>query len=205
MNAPFPLQPYRATAAAIAILTLTVLSAPAQQAGRPTTHLPPAVKQALVETLAGADGEFAAHALYSAVLKKFGDAQPYLNIREAETRHIQALKRQMEKYGMAIPEDKFAGKVTPPESLLLAAKEGVEAEIKNIALYDRYLTLVEAYPDITRVFTNLQRASRDAHLPAFEAAAASSGQLDDAQMQKLHSPQGDKGNGKGRRTRNSQQ
>jgi hypothetical protein len=177
---------------------LLALSSTAQQAGRGRASgaITPEAKQALVETLAGPDGEFAAHALYTAILKKFGDVQPYANIREAETRHIQALKRQFEKYGIAIPEDKFAGKVTPPETLLEAAKDGIEAEKKNVALYDGYLAAVKSYPDLTQVFTNLRSASLEAHLPAFQAAAASQGQLDEAQMQKLPRTKG--GRGKGR-------
>lgn len=185
------------TTLATGFALLLTLSATAQQAGRGRASggLSDEAKQALVETLAGPDGEFAAHALYSAILKKFGDIQPYSNIREAETRHIQALKRQFEKYGVTIPEDKFAGKVTPPETLLAAAKEGVQAEKKNIAMYDRYLADVKAYGDLTQVFTNLRRASLDAHLPAFEAAAAAGGKLDSAQMQKHPWPAAGRGKG----------
>jgi len=186
------------TSLATAFALLLTLSATAQQPGRGLASggLTAEAKQALVETLAGPDGEFAAHALYTAILKKFGDAQPYANIREAETRHIQALKRQFEKYGIAIPEDKFAGKVTPPETLLQAAKDGIEAEKKNVALYGGYLAAVKNYPDLTQVFTNLRNASLQGHLPAFQAAAASQGQLDEAQMRKLPRPKG--GRGKGR-------
>jgi hypothetical protein len=147
---------------------------------RTATTLTPEARQALVETLAGPEGEFAAHALYFAILKKHGDVQPYAAIRNAETRHIEALKRQLEKYGIVIPEDKFAGKGTAPKTLLEAARQGVEAEKKNIAMYDRYLATVKAYPDLTRVFTNLQRASREGHLPAFKAALDAGGQLDPA-------------------------
>ena len=187
------------TTLATAFALLLTLSAMAQQAGggRVSGGLTAEAKQALVETLAGPESEFATHALYSAILKKFGDVQPYANIREAETRHIQALKRQFGKYGIAIPEDKFAGKVTPPETLLQAAKDGIVAE-KNVALYDGYLSVVKNYPDLTMVFTNLRSASLQAHLPAFQAAAAFQGQLNEAQMQKLPWPKG--GRGKGRAT-----
>jgi len=164
-------------------------SATAQSAGRGSHTLTPEARQAVVEALASPYGEFAAHALYSAILKKFGDAQPYAAIREAETRHIQALKRQLEKYGVAIPEDKFAGKTEAPATLLEAAKRGIEAEERNIAMYDRYLVTVKDYEDLTRVFTNLQRASREAHLPAFKAALEAGGQLDPAKWS-LPKPRG---------------
>jgi len=170
---------------AVAFALLTAISAMAQPygRGRGAKALTPEAKQAVVEVLAGPDGEFAAHALYSAILTKHGDIQPYAAIREAETRHIQALKRQLEKYGIPIPEDKFAGKAVSPATLLEAAKQGVESEEKNVSMYDRYLAAVKDYPDLTRVFTNLQRASRDAHLPAFKAAVASTGTLAAPTMQ----------------------
>jgi hypothetical protein len=189
------------TPLATAFALLLTLSATAQQPGRGSSSgsITPEAKQALVQAHAGPDGEFAAHVLYSAILKKFGDVQPYANIREAEPRHIQALKRQFEKYGTAIPEDKFAGKATPPEKLLQAAKDGIEAEKKNVALYDGHVAAVKNYPDLTMVFTNLKTASLERHLPAFQAAAASQGQLNEAQMQKLPWPKGDLG-----KTRNLQ-
>jgi hypothetical protein len=164
---------------------LAVISATAQPygGGRRGKSLTPEAKQAVVEALAGPEGEYAAQALYSAIVGKNGDVQPYAAILEAETRHIQALKRQLEKYGIAVPEDKFAGKVTAPSTLVEAAKQGVESEEKNVAMYDRLLATVKDYPDLTRVFTNLQRASRDAHLPAFKAAVDSAGKLAAPKMQ----------------------
>lgn len=162
-------------AAVSALLAVVDVMAQPFGSGRGAEALSPEAKQALTEALAGPDGEFAADALYSAILAKHGKVQPYLAIRDAERRHIQALKRQMQKYGMAVPEDKFAGKGVAPATLLEAAKQGVEAEEKNISMYDRYLAAVKDYPDLKRVFTNLQRASRDNHLPAFKAAATSTG------------------------------
>lgn len=76
-----------------------------------------------------------------------------------------------------------ATKAVAPASLLEASNQGVESQEKNVALYDRYLAAVNDYPDLTHVFTNLQRASRDAHLPAFKAAVASAGKLAAPTMQ----------------------
>lgn len=182
--------------AAFALLAASSATAQPHGPGRGAKALSPEAKQAVIEVLAGPEGEFAAYALYSAILTKHGDIQPYAAIREAEARHIQALKRQLEKYGIPIPEDKFAGKVVAPATLLKAAKQGVESEEKNVAMYDRHLAAVKDYPDLTRVFTNLQRASRDAHLPAFKAAVASTGTLAapklNAQMEQCQ-----KGHGRG--------
>lgn len=165
-------------AAAFALLAAITATAQPYGRGRAAKALTPEAKQAVVEALAGPEGEYAAHAAYSAVIEKFGDVQPYLNIREAEARHIAALERQLEKYGVPLPTNQYAGKANAPDSLLAAAKDEVKAEERNVALYDRLFSKVGAYPDLTRVFTNLRRASQDNHLPEFKAAAENGGRLD---------------------------
>jgi hypothetical protein len=135
-------------------------------------------EKALREALAGPDGEYAARAEYEAILDQFGaTVQPYANILRAEERHIAALERQCVKYGVAIPTDEYLGKIMAPSDLKQAAEAGVLAEKANVAMYDRLLQEVEAYPDLVRVFTNLRAASLNNHLPAFEAAAANDGQV----------------------------
>ena len=54
-------------------------------------------------------------------------------------------------------------------------------EQANVAMFDKLLIQVTD-PGLTRVFTNLRRASLDTHLPLFEAAAAHDGTLTEAQM-----------------------
>ena len=136
-----------------------------------------AAETALTEALAGPDGEYAARAEYEAILKKFGDVLPYSAIIHAEERHIAALKSQFEKRGWTVPEDVYAGRIEAPTTLKSAAEEGLKAEERNVTLYDRLLPQVQDQPDITRVFTRLQWASRERHLPAFKLAAAADGQL----------------------------
>jgi len=185
---------------ALMFVLLASISADAQRApgqGRNSKPLTPAARSALVEALAGPDGEYAAHAAYSAVIKKFGNVQPYVNIREAESRHIQALERQLKKYGVPVPKNRYAGKVKAPKDLLTAAKEEVKAETKNVMLYDRLFSKVKAYPDLTRVFTNLRRASQQNHLPAFKAAVENGGRLDGSKGN--HGRGQKRGQGRGRR------
>jgi len=141
--------------------------------------LPSDVQEALLETLTGPEGEYAAYASYAAVIEKYGDVEPYLHIMEAEGRHITALQRQLDKYGVAYPaENPYLGQIEAPESLLEAAQAWAEGEIANVEMYEQLLAVVEEYSDITRVFLNLQRASQEAHLPAFESAAENGGTLD---------------------------
>ena len=47
----------------------------------------------------------------------------------------------------------------------------MDAEIANVALYERQLETAASYPDIVEAFVNLQTASQENHLPAFERAA----------------------------------
>ncbi len=152
----------------------------------------PEVKAALLEALTGPEGEYAAYAMYDAVIEKYGEVEPYVTIRAAEARHIAALQRQLDKYGIDYPEENpYLGKVEAPDSLEAAAKAWADGEIANVELYDRLLEQIPAdeYPDVTRVFENLRRASLDAHLPMFKAAAENGGTLTPEQMQEL-SPRG---------------
>jgi hypothetical protein len=137
----------------------------------------PAAEQALALALAGPDGEYAAYAEYAAILEKFGSVQPYATILQAEERHVAALKRQFEKLGLAVPENPYLGKVQAPTSLKAAAEAGVEAEKRNVAMYDQLLALVKDQGGLAQTFTHLQTASRDCHLPALLAAVANDGQL----------------------------
>ncbi len=126
----------------------------------------------LEEALGAAlDDEYHARATYRTVLDAFGEVRPFINIVESEERHIQALKRQCEKHGIAVPSDKWAGRVSAPDSLEQACKDAVKAERDNAALYEKLLEAAREYPDVQETFRRLQAASQERHLPAFERAA----------------------------------
>ena len=112
------------------------------------------------------DDERKAEATYAAVIRKFGEVRPFINIIAAERRHSAAIERQMTRLGFAIPANAWEGKGVAPATLAEACSMAIEAEIDNIALYDR---LLPAIPDdvVRQVLQNLQNASRDNHLPAF--------------------------------------
>ena len=112
------------------------------------------------------EDERKAEATYAAVIEKFGEVRPFINIIDAERRHSAAIERQMTRLGFAIPANHWEGKGEAPTTLVEACSMAVEAEIENIALYDRLLP--EIADDVVRqVLQNLQDASRDNHLPAF--------------------------------------
>jgi hypothetical protein len=105
-----------------------------------------------------------------------------VSIQSAEERHIDALTRRLERLGVAVPPNPYAGTVTAPADLEAAATAWAAGEVDNVALFDRLLAEASGDTALTRVFTNLRRASQEEHLPAFEAAAANGGRLTREQM-----------------------
>jgi hypothetical protein len=115
--------------------------------------------------------EYKARAFYRLVIKTFGPVQPFVNTVEAEDTHARALEGLCARYGIPLPVDDWDRALQPPASVLEACQTGVEGEIENIAMYDRFLKSTEI-PDIRALFQRLQARSRDAHLPAFERCVA---------------------------------
>jgi hypothetical protein len=113
------------------------------------------------------DDEHRAWTTYDQVIRDFGELPPFSNIREAEARHIEALRGLFDRYGLPLPANPWPGKVTRYANLQAACAAGVAAEIENGALYQRLLASTQR-PDILTVFRNLQEASQQRHLPAFQ-------------------------------------
>jgi rubrerythrin len=115
--------------------------------------------------------EYRAEALYRSVLATFGpETLPFSLIAVAEARHADAVtalfaRRAMTPPGSAWSPSSFA----PFASVALACEAGVAAEIADADFYVPYLQRTDLPQDIRNVFTNLQRASLENHLPAFEA------------------------------------
>ncbi len=113
--------------------------------------------------------EYAARAYYAAVVEAFGAQPPFANIVQSEVQHIAALSRLCARYGVPRPLDPFPAATTISPSWRGNLQRGVAGEIANIRLYD-YLLGQVVEPDVQQVFRNLQAASRDNHLPAFQRA-----------------------------------
>lgn len=136
------------------------------------TFLADAEIQALHDAL---DDEYHAWAVYSQVLQDFGPVRPFLNIRDSELRHIQALHQLFRHYNLPIPPNPWGtATVLRFSSLKEASEAGVQAEIDNVDLYNQILGATER-PEILQVFRRLQAASQECHLPAFQRAAARGG------------------------------
>jgi hypothetical protein len=120
-----------------------------------------ALEQAVLE-------EYGALNLYNAVLDQYEDAYPFNRIVRSEQQHVNVLLRAADRYSVDAPEN--PGLNPSPEFATLedACTAGVAAEIADAALYDELLKVTDN-PDLVRVYENLQAASLNNHLPAFEA------------------------------------
>jgi hypothetical protein len=123
-------------------------------------------RQALRDAL---DDEYGAWATYDQVIRDFGPERPFINIREAEARHIEALRTLFQRYELEMPENTWPGQVPRFASMRDACEAGLEAEVANAALYGRLMRSTSRQ-DVLEVFGNLQRASQR-HLPAFRRCA----------------------------------
>ncbi|MDD3938006.1 hypothetical protein [Rhodoferax sp.] len=116
------------------------------------------------------DDEYHAWAIYDQVIADFGEARPFINIRQAEARHIEALLGLFARYGLPVPVNPWPGKVERYASLQAACEAGVTAEIANGEMYERLLGQTQRN-DILTVLRHLQEASQQRHLAAFQRCA----------------------------------
>jgi hypothetical protein len=126
---------------------------------------------ALLEAL---DDEHRAHATYAQVVADFGDVLPFVNIVDAEARHIAALTQLMQRHEVPVPSNPWPGRVSRFDSVQAACEAAVEAEVANGSLYDRLMASTDR-ADILVVFADLRDASEHNHLPAFRRCAQGGG------------------------------
>lgn len=131
-------------------------------------HIPvPLLHQALQMSLYD---EFRAQAAYRRILETFGQVEPFVNILDAETRHINALLPLFYRYQAPMPINDWYPHVPPAPTLRENCELGVAGEIQNAQMYAHLLAHAPP-PDVAEVFGNLQRASYYRHLPAFRRCA----------------------------------
>lgn len=112
--------------------------------------------------------EYMAQAEYDAIMDSYGVSRPFSNIIRSEGMHINLLLPLFQSLGYEVPLNNAADLTILPASLEEAYAIGVEAEIKNIAMYESFLK--EDLPeDVKAVFERLMNAS-ESHLRAFENA-----------------------------------
>jgi len=112
--------------------------------------------------------EYGAEMLYRSVLASFGTGTaPFALIVEAEARHALALQQLFARRDLVAPA--WAPVAFPAFGTLAeACAAGVAAEVADAAFYQPYLERDDLPLDVRTVFSNLQAASLENHLPAFE-------------------------------------
>ncbi len=118
--------------------------------------------------------EYLARQEYELIIEEYGEQRPFTNIIQAEETHIEWLTELYDEYGYDMPEDNAIDYAVLPDSLETAFDVGVQAEIDNIAMYEKFMES-ELPDDIRSVFTQLRDASLN-HLAAFERGVRGNGQ-----------------------------
>ena len=111
--------------------------------------------------------EYKARAQYQAIVAQFGAVNPYVQLIQAETNHINALTRVYQAFGFTVPADNGSSFASVPATLQASYQIGIDAETANIALYQTDLN-TDLPTSIARIFANLQNASKN-HLAVFTA------------------------------------
>lgn len=159
----------------LTLLAMTLAAAPVHGAEiQDSTATFPGAKGAAADTtlsvqdmlLYAQQDEYLAKGEYAAIQRTFGTQRIFSNISRAEDTHISLLSPILEKYGVeAVTSDSLPSPVIP-ESLKSAYAIGVQAEIENIEMYERFLEQ-DLPADVESVFLRLMNASEN-HLKAFE-------------------------------------
>lgn len=105
---------------------------------------------------------------YQEVIAKLGSGTVFDRIARSEQMHVNALVRVAERHGVSIPENNGETAGFVYTTLAEACASGAEFEQIDADLYTELMAETENLA-LTRVYTNLQRASLENHLPAFEA------------------------------------
>lgn len=112
------------------------------------------------------EDEYLARGEYQKIMEQFGTRRPFVNIIQAEEKHIALLKPLFEKYNIPLPPDRGLELAEVPKNFSETFKIGVAAEVANIAMYERFLSQ-ELPADIRDAFSILLAGSEN-HLKAFK-------------------------------------
>jgi len=112
------------------------------------------------------EDEYLAKTEYDVIMDTFGVQKPYSNIIKAEATHISLLEPLLKEYDVAVPQKDWESLVVVPKTLEESYAIGVDAEEKNIAMYEKFLK--EDLPaEVKEVFEELKNGSEN-HLAAFQ-------------------------------------
>ncbi len=112
------------------------------------------------------EDEVFARAEYVKIMETFNIDRPFSNIKRAEETHMSMLQPLIDKYN--VKYDKLdESTLVIPSTLKETFEVGVQAEIDNIAMYEKFLENKNLPNDVKEVFTYLRDGSTH-HLAAFQ-------------------------------------
>jgi hypothetical protein len=153
----------------MALITAAVVLAPPTSRAQSTDALSDGVKTGVEEAL---QDEYRGEAMYSSVLKAYGDLRPFSNVVRAERQHATFLEDLLKARNLAVPRRREAAVEAPGfASVKDACTAAVEFETRNVALYDSLIAAGPLPDDVKQAFDHNRLASRDRHKPAFERCA----------------------------------
>jgi len=113
--------------------------------------------------------EYKAQMLYRSVILHQGEAPPFSLIVQAEVQHVAALQLLFTRRGWTTPASAWTPEQFPQFATLAdACAAGATAEREDAEFYTPHLQRSDLPSDVRTVLTNLQAASLENHLPAFE-------------------------------------
>ncbi len=110
--------------------------------------------------------EYLARGEYRKIIEEFGNRRPFSNIVRAEGKHVSMLLPLFKKYKVQIPADRGMELAILPATYSETFQIGVDAEIANIAMYERFLKK-DLPIDVRGAFNRLLSGSKR-HLIAFK-------------------------------------
>lgn len=156
----------RYIAFALAMLPSSALVSPsARRTEAPVPHQLTASQTAPLDT--ALQDEYHAEQVYQQVLADFGSLRPFANVVFAEQRHASYIVSLLKARGAVVPSSNWNADNVPRFQTVRAACAGAaDAEVANIAMYDRLLA-GDLPADVRQVFERNRWASAARHLPAF--------------------------------------
>ncbi|MGB6127442.1 MAG: DUF2202 domain-containing protein [Psychrilyobacter sp.] len=112
------------------------------------------------------EDEIFAKTEYEKIMKTFNIDRPFSNIKRAEETHMEMLQPLIEKYDVSYGKLDEKDLIIP-KTLKETFEIGVQAEIDNIAMYEKFLKDEKLPSDVREVFIYLRDGSKN-HLRAFE-------------------------------------
>lgn len=112
------------------------------------------------------EDEYLAYAEYELILSEMDVTRPFSNIIKAEATHIKYMEDLYDVYGYELPSVDPSQHILLPDSTNEAFIAGVDAEVINIAMYEKFLEQ-DLPDDVREVFERL-KAGSESHLKAFQ-------------------------------------